>query len=209
MVQWEVKGREFVNCNCDRNCPCQFNALPTHGDCRAVGAFQIQTGHYGNVTLDGLTACMLVSWPGPIHQGNGTMQLIVDERADAAQRDALLRIMQGQDTREMATMWWIFSAMAPTKLDPIVAPIELDIDVPGRRARLRVPGVVESTGEPILNPVTGKLHRVRIDLPEGFEFRVAEIGLGTTRATAGITLDLHGTYGQFADIHLTQDGVVR
>jgi hypothetical protein len=28
MIKWEIKGREFGNCNCDYGCPCQFNALP-------------------------------------------------------------------------------------------------------------------------------------------------------------------------------------
>jgi hypothetical protein len=32
--------------------------------------------------------------------------------------------------------------------------------------------------EPILNPVTGKPHRARIVLPEGFEFHEAEMGSG-------------------------------
>ena len=34
MIKWEIKAREFGNCNCDYGCPCQFNALPTHGHCR-------------------------------------------------------------------------------------------------------------------------------------------------------------------------------
>ena len=36
MTAWEIKGREFGNCNCDYSCPCQFNALPTHGHCHAI-----------------------------------------------------------------------------------------------------------------------------------------------------------------------------
>ncbi len=35
-VEWEVKATEFANCNCSYGCPCQFNALPTHGNCRYV-----------------------------------------------------------------------------------------------------------------------------------------------------------------------------
>ena len=35
------------------------------------------------------------------------MQIIVDERAKPDQRDALVRIMQGKDTQDMATMWWV------------------------------------------------------------------------------------------------------
>jgi hypothetical protein len=36
-TKWSIKGREFVNCNCSYGCPCQFNGLPTHGHCQAVG----------------------------------------------------------------------------------------------------------------------------------------------------------------------------
>ncbi|MDX1430134.1 MAG: DUF1326 domain-containing protein, partial [Rhodothermales bacterium] len=55
-IEWEVKGPHFANCNCDYGCPCQFNALPTHGDCRAVVVWRIDEGHYGDVRLDGLFA---------------------------------------------------------------------------------------------------------------------------------------------------------
>ena len=29
MVPWEIKAKEFGNCNCTYGCPCQFDALPT------------------------------------------------------------------------------------------------------------------------------------------------------------------------------------
>ncbi len=85
-VQWEIKGREFGNCNCSYGCPCQFNALPTHGHCRGAYGWQVDQGTFGAVKLDGLRAAGLYIWPGPVHQGNGTMQLIVDERARPEQR---------------------------------------------------------------------------------------------------------------------------
>src|SRR4029077_11521760 len=140
---------------------------------------------------------------------NGTMQVIVDERADAAQRDALVKILTGQETDDMATMWWVYSAMAPHKLDTLYRPIEFEVDVEARRGMFRVAGIVETVGEPIRNPVTGAEHRVRIDLPNGFEFRIAEIGSATTRATGTVDLDdLRSSYGQFAHIHLSNKGVV-
>lgn len=207
-TEWSIKGKEFANCNCSYGCPCQFNALPTHGNCRAASGFQIDEGRYGNVKLNGLRAAGLYAWPGAVHQGNGTMQLIIDEQADDRQRDALIKIMTGQDTKEMATMWWVFATMCPNKLKPLIKPIEFEVDVDARRARLVIPGVVESVGEPIRNPVTGAEHRARIDLPHGFEYRLAEIGSGRTRATGEIKLDFENTYGQFANIHLSHAGVV-
>jgi hypothetical protein len=208
MTAWAIRAREFANCNCSYGCPCQFNALPTHGDCCAVVGYQIDKGHWGTVNLDGLRCAGIYSWPGAVHEGNGTMQLIIDERANAAQRDALNRIMTGQDTEDMATMWWVYSAMSPNKAETVIAPIDFEVDVDARRGRLVVPGLIESQGEPIRNPVTGAEHRVRIDLPRGFEYRLAEIGSGRSRTQGRIRLELKDTYGQFAHIHLSHAGIV-
>jgi hypothetical protein len=205
-TEWEVQATEFANCNCNYGCPCQFNALPTHGNCRAVAGYQIHQGHFANVRLDGLRAVALWLFPGAVHEGNGTMQVVIDERADANQRDALVKILTGQETEDMATVWWVFSAMSPNKHAPLFKPITLEVDVDARRARLEVPGMVHSLGEPIKNPVTGAEHRARIDLPNGFEFRLAEVGSGTSKTTGAIELDLHATYGQFAHIHLGNKG---
>ena len=108
----------------------------------------------------------------------------------------------------MATMWWVYSAMSPNKPEPLFKPIEFDVDVESRRGSFRVPGVVETTGEPIRNPVTGAEHRARIDLPHGFEYRIAEMGSASTKATGAVKLDLKNSYAQFAHLHLSNKGVV-
>ena len=58
------------------------------------------------------------------------------------------------------------------------------------------------------NPVTGAQHHVRIDMVGGFEYELAEIGRGWTKTTGPIKFDLTDSYGQFADIHLCQNGIV-
>ena len=50
----------------------------------------------------------IFQWPGAVHEGRGKCQPFVDERADAAQRDALIKIMSGQDTAPMATMFAVY-----------------------------------------------------------------------------------------------------
>jgi hypothetical protein len=205
-VEWEIKATEFANCNCAYGCPCQFNAPPDKGSCKAVVGYQIHQGHFGDVRLDGLKAAAIYDFPAAIHQGNGTMQIIIDERADPSQREALQKIMSGQDTEDMATVWWIFSAMSATKHAPLYHPIQFEVDVDARTARLDIPGLVHSVGEPIRNPVTGAEHRVRIDFPKSFEFRLAEVGSGTSKVTGPIPLDLKDSYGQFAHIHLGHQG---
>jgi hypothetical protein len=209
MTPWEIEGRELINCNCSYGCPCQFNALPTHGYCEAIGAFAIERGHYGDVPLDGLKAAMVLHWPGAVHEGGGQCQPIVDAAADSRQREAILRIMSGQDTEPFATVFAVFATTFDKVFDPIVAPIDFDVDVDGRRGTVRVDGVFEIAGEPIRNPVSGKEHRARIELPEGFEYEIAEIGSGTSRSHGNVAMELKSSYAQFARIHLSNEGVVR
>ena len=209
MTEWAMHGREFANCNCSYGCPCQFNGLPTHGNCRAVVGIQIDKGRHGNTTLDGLRLAGIFRWPGAVHEGNGEALPIVDKRADAAQRDAILRIMTGQDTRPGATVFNVFASTLTKAYEPVFAEIDFEVDVEKRHARLVVDGYIDQRGEPIVNPVTGQEFRGRIDLPNGFEYTLAEIGRGWTKATGPIAFDLADSYGQFAELHLCQDGIIR
>jgi hypothetical protein len=207
-VEWRVKATELANCNCSYACPCQFSSLPTLGFCEAAVAWHIDEGHFGNVPLDGLSAISLLKWPGAVHEGNGTMQLIIDERANPAQREALVKIMSGEETADMATMWWVYAATSPNRREPLFAPITFDVDVEARRAKISARGLIEMQGEPIRNPVTGDPHRVRIDLPQGFEYRIAEIGSAATKTTGtAVELTLQNSYGQFAHLQLSNKGV--
>ena len=208
-VKWTIQGKEFANCNCSYGCPCQFNALPTHGNCQAVVGIEIEKGHHGQTPLDGLKVAGVFAWPGPIHEGKGVGMAVVDKRATPEQRDALLRIMGGKDTKPGATMFYVYSSMLMEVHKPVFADIDFKVDVDGRRARLLVPGLIEMRGEPIVNPVTGDQHRVRIDLPAGFEYTVAEIGRGWSKTSGPVKLELADSYGQFARLHLCQDGIVR
>ena len=208
-TEWRIKAVHLANCNCAYGCPCKFTALPTHGNCRSVVGYEIEEGHFGAIRLDGLRAALITSWPGAIHEGNGTMQVIIDERADESQRHALLKILTGEETDDMTTIWWVFSAMCPNKLRPLFLPIEIAIDVKARRGHVRVPGLIETVGEPIRNPVTGVEHRARIQTPDGVEFRIAEAGSGTTWTTGQIPLpDLENTHAQFAHIQFSNKGVI-
>lgn len=208
-MTWTIKGREFGHCNCAYGCPCQFNARPTYGDCRALLAIQIDEGHHGDTRLDGLKMAGICAWPGPIHEGKGEGLFIIEERATPAQRDALLRIAAGKDTEPGATFLQVFSSTLEKKHTPIFTTIDFDIDVAGRKARVVVPGVIEARGEPIRNPVTGDEHRARIDLPNGFEFAIAEMGRGWGKTSGAIVLDLADSHAHFAELHLCQSGVVR
>ncbi len=208
MKDWSIQGEELANCNCNFGCPCQFGVLPTDGICEAAVLYRINKGHYGDTKLDGLMAACVYKWPGPIHEGNGHMQLIIDPKADVDQRAALEAIMTGADTDEMATMWFVFSAMSPIKHETLYAPISLDMNLEDRIGRGVVEGIFEVNAEPIPNIVTGEPHRVGIALPHGFQFGFAEMAMGRTETTGGEIelLKNTGTHAHFASLHLTGKG---
>lgn len=211
MTPWEIKGREFNNCNCAYGCPCQFLAPPTFGTCEATMTVIIDEGYYGDIKLDGLKLGGMYKWPGAVHEGNGEYQLFIDETASDAQRAAIEKIATGQDTEDMATMWWIFNAMCPTQHNTEYKHIDAEINVDGRTGSSNVEGIFEVKGQPIKNPITGADHRAQISLPQGFEYNTAEVGSATTTTTGG-AIDLPNnkdTYAQFAHLHLTNSGVVR
>ncbi len=207
-VDWYVEGIEFGNCNCVYGCPCQFEDVPTDGHCQGFEVVHIDKGHFGDTKLDGLTVGLVYSWPGPVYEGKGQIQAIIDERADEAQRAALATVLYGGETDEAATHWWVYHAMSSTVHEPLIKPIEFEVDRDGRTARVYSPGVLESTGRPIASPVSGDPHRVRIDIPNGIEFEQAEIGNASTKATGAIELDLTDSYGQWNVLRHSGGGVV-
>jgi hypothetical protein len=194
-VSWRIAGDEVGGCNCAWGCPCQFNALPTDGRCEGFGVCEIEEGHFGDTRLDGVRYAGLYSWPGPIHEGDGTRLLIVDERASLEQRAAIEALERGEHG---GAFFEIFASVCPNRLPTVIAPIELSFDREARTASVRIDGFVEHVVEPIRNPITGEEHRARIVLPGGFEFTEAEVADSVLlRATSGALSFTHEhTYAQ-------------
>lgn len=209
MAHWALKGRELANCNCDYGCNCQFGGLPDKGGCQAVFAMDIDEGHHGDTDLSGLKIAAVFYWPGPIHEGHGEAVAFVDERANDAQRNALLTIMTGGDTDPMATVFAVFASTVETMHEPLFVPIEFEVEVEERKGRLRIAGHVEMDGTPIRNAVNGGEVRAQIWLPDGFEYEVAEVASGTSKSTAPMQIEHSDSYAQFAHLHLDSHGVVR
>jgi hypothetical protein len=208
-VEWTIKGPEYANCNCAYGCPCQFTSLPTDGSCRAVVGMRIDEGQFDGTKLDGLCWAGTLSWPGAIHEGNGTCQFFIDERADEAQRHGINEIIHGRHTAEMATHFAVFSTTMATVHDTQYVPIEFDASLEDCTAKLVVPGVIESVGSPIVSPFSGEPHRVKVSLRSGFEYTEAEYGAGTSKSMGNVKMELDNSYGQFAYLHLNQNGPVR
>jgi hypothetical protein len=161
-----------------------------------VLAFEIREGHYGDTGLDGLRFARLYSWPGRIDEGNGSRQMIVDDRATDEQRAALDTLDRGE---QGGTYFEIFAAVCPDRRETVSSPIEIEVDRERRISKIRVGDIAEGRAEPITNPVSGEQHRAQIVLPEGFEYKTAEVANTVfARVTAEelLAMQLENSYAQ-------------
>ena len=212
MTYWEFKGRELVNCTCEYGCNCQFNALPDKGHCHAVAAVHDRRGQARRYPPRRAQLRRRCS-NGPARSTRATAKSlpIVDERADAQQREALLKIMSGQDTDPFATVFAVFATTMEKVHEPVFAPIEFEVDVDGRRGQLSIPGYVEMTGEPIRNPV----ERAEFARPDPVARTASNMRSPRSAARpAAPPADRWRSrstskYAQFANLHLSTHGVVR
>jgi hypothetical protein len=145
-VDWRIVGEEVGSCSCDWACPCQFEGDPTHGYCRVVAGMQITDGHFGDVDLSSTKFGLLISFPGPLYEGNGSVQLFNDEASSAEQRDAIAKLASGEYG---GAFFEIFSSICPDKHEPVVTAIDIDSDRERRVATIRIGDFGTSTIEPI------------------------------------------------------------
>ncbi len=122
MANWHIEGEYFETCNCSYICPCigsNLAARPTEGDCKAALAFRIDRGERNGVRLDGVSLIVLMRSPGAMAEGNIAVGLILDERADQRQSDAVAAIMSGSSGGPMAALAPLVTRMAGLERRPI------------------------------------------------------------------------------------------
>jgi len=104
---WRLDGDYCETCSCDYLCPClpsNLSAEPTKGHCYFALVFHVERGTRGSVSLDGLSFAVFGYTPAAMGSGNWSVGVVVDERADSAQRDALTAIASGQAGGPMAAL---------------------------------------------------------------------------------------------------------
>lgn len=190
--QWRMKGTALVACNCDYGCPCNFNARPTQGKCEGQWTWHIEEGAYGPVDLGGLTFTLSVNWPGAIHEGNGEGLLLVDERSDDAQREAIHTLAKGEAGGPWGVLGWTW----PTLHGPNAVPYELQLD--GIRSHVRAGEEFELELEPIRNPVTGAEVTPGVVLPQGIVFKRGDFASSKRFRVSPLGIDYSGRYTAIA-----------
>ncbi len=194
-MAWNMKGYLLGACSCDWGCPCSFNARPTQGFCQGGYVWHVTQGEFDGVDLSGLTFGWMAKFPGPLHEGNGTAQIIIDRRANAKQRAALLDLNSGKRGGPFA----VFASVTATWLDPLDAPFEVKIDHLHSRA-VAAP-YLRMELSPIVNPVTGAKEELTLQKPTGFTSTWAALGTSTAfRISAPeLNYDHSGKYAEFSE----------
>lgn len=205
-TDWEIHGTLISSCNCAWGCPCQFNSLPTYGDCQALLGIEIEKGHFGDIKLDDLIFGFAVRWPGAVHEGDGEFIPVLDERASDEQRAALLKIVKGEESEPGATLFSVYGSTCSKVHDPVFAAIDYGCDVDGRVAHMSVPGMIDSKIGPITNATTGETQEVKILMLGGFEFREAQVASGTTKIMGVLEMEWELSHSHLANFHIGPHG---
>jgi len=208
--RWLFKSETYDNCNCAVNCGCQYNIPSTYGLCHFAYVGHIVDGHFNDTPLAGLNWAGLYKYPGEIAEGNGKRQIVIDERADDAQRSALETIISGEACAPLSNVFSVFASACSEFCETLFLPIALEANLELRTAEVDIPGVVRSSGRPIVNAFNGQPFHIALARPSGsFEFTYAEIGQGTTSATGDMEMAFEDTWAIFCVHHFNQDGLVR
>jgi hypothetical protein len=159
---WEFKSHTYDNCNCSVSCGCQFNEPTTHGDCHFAYVGTVVEGHFNGTSLSGLNWSLICKFPGEIAEGNAKRQIVIDERADDAQRKGLETIISGGSCKPLSNHFSVFGSLCTEFCETLFLPIKLELDFKGRSARAEIPGILQSAGRPIINEFNGEEFHIAI-----------------------------------------------
>lgn len=206
-TNWQFTGDYFENCNCNVICPCLFSnqaqmtIQPTAGVCDVAFGFHIEQGRFGDTPLDGLNAAMMAHTPGPMANGNWTVALYLDERANDQQRQALQAIFTGQ----AGGMMGHFAPLIGQVLGVKFAPISFQKD--GLRRSLEIPSVAHLA----VAALPGAAPDQAIWASGAHPFNVQGVAMaageqGSTWQDYGLSWDNSGKNGHFAPVNWSSAG---
>ena len=196
-TSWSAKGLLFENCNCTLVCPghVHFSQPCTHDRCLGYWAIRIDEGHFGPTDLAGLNLVITYDSPQHMIEGGWVQQIVIDERANPLQREALEAIITGR----AGGPWEVLAGFVGTRL-----PTEyrrIDIVEVQRSKTVKVAGFIESTVEDIKS--RDKQYPVMLsNMFNQIHAAAQALALGTTSCsvgTEGFRLDkTHALHSRFS-----------
>ncbi|HLZ63325.1 MAG TPA: DUF1326 domain-containing protein [Ktedonosporobacter sp.] len=204
-TRWQIEGDYFENCNCAIACPCLFSAnrpsKPTEGFCDIALVCHINTGNYGNTPLNDLNAVMIAHVPGSFAEGNWSVALYLDERADARQRQALEAIFSSAAGGPLGNIAPLISTILGVKAVPITFKVE------GKRRSIEVPNIMHVAVQP-LSGIGDSTNEIWALNAHSLAPQVA-MAVGDQNSSwtdYGMNWDNSGKNGLYASINWSNDG---
>jgi hypothetical protein len=142
MTTWAAKGQYMEACSCDFLCPCipkNATTPATHDFCKVALTFAIDSGHYGDVPLDGLRFVFFAQSKAVMSHGDWVGGLVVDSAASDAQADAAAAIASGAAGGPMA----LFAALLGDFRGVERHPIEFGHD--GKTVSVKIAGLLDQS----------------------------------------------------------------
>ena len=193
--KWNIAGEYFESCNCDLICACLVQADTPRDRCDAALAFHIDNGTYGQTKLDGLSAVLVVSFPGPgkMRNGNWTAAVYVDEKGTKEQQEALGNIFSG---KAGGTPGALFTGLVSKFLGVKATPISFQIN--GNDRKLSIPNILDID----ISAVTGRDGKEPIWATNAAHPVSQKLALAASRAYSyndhNLSWNTSGTNGHFA-----------
>lgn len=178
----------------------RLQPVPDARPLRGHGSDADRPRKFGDVDLSGLSWAAIYRWPGALHEGNGEIQPIVDEKADEQQQDAILQALSGQHG---GTFFQVLAVVAPNMKEQLFAPAEFEWSLEERSARVRFGDVLETVTETLRGIDPPDPYRVITKIPGGMEYTntdgEAEIAQAKTiKANAALQFDLSNSHSSLA-----------
>jgi hypothetical protein len=131
-------------------------AKPTKDSCTFAMGFQIEQGKYGDLSLDGLGFILVGFTPEEMSKGNWSAGVIVDQRANPEQRNALVAVVSGAAGGPMAALSGLITNFAGVES----AAIAFDRD--GTKWSVKASPFVSMSAEPAMGIDPGRAEPLQL-----------------------------------------------
>jgi hypothetical protein len=143
---YSLQGTLTEACSCNVLCPCWIGEDPDGGECFAIVAWHIDSGQVTGIDVSGRSLVAVAHIPGNILAGNWELVLLVDERTNPEQRDALVKVFSGHLGGPLADFAQLIGTVKGVESVPI------SHEIRGGTGTLSIPGIVEAELEPYRSP---------------------------------------------------------
>jgi hypothetical protein len=95
-MAYDLRGTFLEACDCYVICPCWAGETPDEGHCTGLFVWSLREGTIDGVDVSGLSTASVSRHEGHRGEGGWTVTLLIDDRASAEQREALVSAFTGK-----------------------------------------------------------------------------------------------------------------